>query len=367
MLQRLNRRRRRILMTVDAVGGVWQYALGLAAQLAEAGHTIIFAGLGPLPADGQRRQAEAVATVTWLQTPPDWMAAAEGELDGLPDELARLVRDHAADLVHLNAPAQAAGLSLPCPVVVVSHSCVVTWFRAVQGASPPAPWSWHKRRNRAGFRRADMAVAPSASHAAALTACYGDIQRLEVVHNAVAAFDCEAPRENDVFAAARWWDAGKNGQVLDAAAARTTWPILAAGPATGPNGDVFAFRHATSLGPLPHDETRRRMAAAGIFVSPSLYEPFGLAALEAAQAGTPLVLADIPTYREVWADAALFFPPRDASALADTLDCLARDAALRHSLGAAALRRAGRYTMAGQAAAMNAAYAEAAAIHAGSR
>lgn len=295
------------------------------------------------------------------------MATAESELDRLPDELARLARDHAADLVHLNAPAQAADLSLSCPVIVVSHSCVVTWFRAVQDTSPPPPWSWHERRNRAGFRRADMAVAPSASHAAALVACYGDLPRLEVVHNAIAVFDCALPRDNIVFAAGRWWDAGKNGQVLDAAAGRTTWPILAAGPVTGPNGEVFAFRHATSLDSLPHNETRRRMAGAGIFVSPSLYEPFGLAALEAAQAGTPLVLADIPTYREVWADAALFFPPRDACALADMLDRLARDAALRRSLGAAALLRAGRYTMAGQAAAMNAAYAEAAAIHAGSR
>ncbi len=50
-----------------------------------------------------------------------------------------------------------------------------------------------------------------------------------------------------------------------------------------------------------------------IFVSTSLYEPFGLAVLEAAQAGCPLVLSDIATFRELWDGAAIFFPPGDAS------------------------------------------------------
>lgn len=367
MLTRPDRPRRRILMTVDAVGGVWQYALGLAEQLAASGDTIILAGLGPVPTAEQRAHAERIATVAWLQTPPDWMATAESELDGLPDELARLVRDHAVDLAHLNAPAQAAGLALPCPVVVVSHSCMVTWFRAVQGIAPPDRWSWHESRNLAGFRNADMAIAPSASHAAALTACYGGLPRLRVVHNAVAAAACAAPRADVAFAAARWWDAGKNGQVLEAAARESGWPVLAAGPTAGPNGDAMDFRHVRSLGPLTHDETRRHMASSGIFVSPSLYEPFGLAALEAAHAGTPLVLADIPTYRELWPDAALFFPPRDVGALAATLNHLAENAAGRRVLGAAALRRAGHYTMARQAVAMNAAYDDAASIHAEGR
>jgi glycosyltransferase involved in cell wall biosynthesis len=106
------------------------------------------------------------------------------------------------------------------------------------------------------------------------------------------------------------------------------------------------------------------MAGSGIFVSPSLYEPFGLAALEAAAAGTPLVLADIPTYRELWSDAAVFFPPRDAGALAEAVNRLASSDDDRRRLGAAARRRAGRYSPARQSAAMLSAYDEAALIHA---
>ena len=44
---------------------------------------------------------------------------------------------------------------------------------------------------------------------------------------------------------------------------------------------------------------------AAIFARPARYEPFGLAILEAAQAGCALVLGDIPSLRELWADAAL--------------------------------------------------------------
>jgi glycosyltransferase involved in cell wall biosynthesis len=174
----------------------------------------------------------------------------------------------------------------------------------------------------------------------------------------------QVQRENTVFAAARWWDAGKNGNVLDAAASRITWPILAAGPTVGPNSDKIFFRHAISLGSISNAETRHLMARSGVFISPSLYEPFGLAVLEAAKTGTPLLLADIPTYRELWAGAALFFPPRDADALAEAINHLAGDIYSRRKLGTAALRRSRRYTLARQIAAIRSAHDEAASFYA---
>jgi glycosyltransferase involved in cell wall biosynthesis len=76
-----------------------------------------------------------------------------------------------------------------------------------------------------------------------------------------------------------------------------------------------------------------------------LYEPFGLAVLEAAQAGCALVLSDIPTFRELWDEAALFVPPSDARALGEALDTIIADPALRARLAAAATRRAARYTV----------------------
>ena len=331
----------RVLMTLDAVGGVWRYGMDLADGLARRGHRPIFAGFGPPPSPGQRAEAEALGVLDWCNAPLEWMVADAADLAAVPGIIAACARRHRADLLHLNMPGQAAGLDLALPVVVASHSCVRTWFAAVKGTGLPPGSEWQARLTRAGFDAADAVVAPSRSHADALTACYGPIPRLQVVHNASRAPAGRGPSQPVVAAAARWWDEGKDAATLDAAAARCDWPVRMAGPLTAADGVQVALNHAAALGPLPHDETLALVQGAGVFVSPSLYEPFGLAAVEAARAGVPLVLSDIPTYRELWEGAALFFPPRDAAALAAAVNRLARHPDLRARMGAAG-RAAGR-------------------------
>ena len=61
-------------------------------------------------------------------------------------------------------------------------------------------------------------------------------------------------------------------------------------------------------------------------------------AVEAAAAGAPVVLSDIP-YRETLGGAALFFPPGDVQALATELERLSRDEGLRRRAGSAARER----------------------------
>jgi alpha-1,3-rhamnosyl/mannosyltransferase len=88
------------------------------------------------------------------------------------------------------------------------------------------------------------------------------------------------------------------------------------------------------------DETLAGLCtAATAVVLPSLAEGFGLPAVEAAACGAPLALSDLEAHRETLGDAALFFPPTDADALAGTLERLDRDAALREDLGNRARRR----------------------------
>ncbi|MBZ9740837.1 glycosyltransferase family 4 protein [Mesorhizobium sp. ES1-6] len=360
MLRTLRPRKRRILMTVDAMGGVWRYALDLGRELVNGGDSIVFAGLGPQPSRQQAEEAQSFATLIWLNTPLDWMTRDAGDLDGLPRELRAPMRDHGIDLVHLNAPSQAVGLDATCPVIVVSHSCVTTWFHSVKGQALDSAWNWQKERNRRGFDRADAVIAPSRSHAALLETCYGSIAGLHVVGNAARPVPKAENRQPVVFAAARWWDEAKNVVAVDQAASLTQWPIFTAGSVHGPNGERATINRAVPLGALPYDEVRSLMARAGIFVSPSLYEPFGLAALEAAMSGTPLVLSDIPTYRELWDKAAVFFDARDAHDLAACLNHLSSDAEHRRELGQAALRRSRRYTLARQAAAMRDLYEKAA-------
>jgi glycosyltransferase involved in cell wall biosynthesis len=348
----------RVVMTLDAVGGVWRYALDLAAALRAQGVSTVFLGFGPGPSERQRREAEAVGALDWADAPLDWLANDQAALTPVPRAIAAAILRHGADLLHVNVPSQAAGLEVDVPVVATSHSCVATWFRAVKGTGLPPDWAWQGRITAEGLRQASVAVAPSRSHAAALVAAYGALPDLRVVHNAVAARESRVGEGSFAVASGRWWDEGKGGATLDAAAEHAGWPVRMLGALRGSNGQSFAPRHAAWAGELPHGEAMDLTSAAGAFVSPSLYEPFGLAVAEAAGLGLPLVLSDIPTFRELWDGAALFFPPRDDRALAGRLDALAADPAARARLGAAARSRAARFTPDAQARRMLDIYAD---------
>lgn len=334
----------RILMTLDAVGGVWRFAMELARPLRRLGVATLFCGLGPAPSAAQRAEAEALGELVWLDLPLDWMARDEAALGDVPRRIAALGEESGCALLHLNLPSQAAGMATDLPVVAMSHSCLPTWWEAMRGEPLPGRLSWQAGLNRAGFAKAGAVVAPSASHADALERVYGRLPRLEVVHNAIAAFIGRAEREPFVLAAGRWWDEGKNAATIDAAAASSPWPVRMAGALEHPEGGGIAPLHAEAHGPLPHASVMDLVRRAGVVVSASRYEPFGLSALEGARAGAPLILSAIPVYRELWRGAALYFDPRDPQALARRIAEYAADPSLRMAMGELALARSRRFT-----------------------
>ncbi|MEX2325056.1 MAG: glycosyltransferase family 4 protein [Nitriliruptoraceae bacterium] len=67
-------------------------------------------------------------------------------------------------------------------------------------------------------------------------------------------------------------------------------------------------------------ELKLLYAAADVVVAPSIYEPFGLVAVEAMASGTPVVVGDTGGLREIVADGSgLMFLPGDADELAAVL------------------------------------------------
>lgn len=88
------------------------------------------------------------------------------------------------------------------------------------------------------------------------------------------------------------------------------------------------------LGFLSPDDLAVLAAATDCAVVPSLYEPFGMVALECAAAGTPLVVADTGGLREFVSPGVtgLRFPPGNPAALADTVTRLLGDQVLSQRL-----------------------------------
>jgi glycosyltransferase involved in cell wall biosynthesis len=349
---------RRVLLTADTVGGVWQYATDLASGLVELGYEPIVATLGPRPTAAQRAGVAAGVELIEADLPLDWLAVGPSELTEAAEGVARLADRHRADVVQLNAPALAASVRFDQPVVVVAHSCVGTWWQAVRGGRIDSDLGWRAELTGEGLELADAAVAPSGAFGAMLQHCYGLDQALTVVRNGRRPLAHKPGEPQAVaFTAGRLWDEGKNVAVLDRAAGLTAVPIRAAGPLFGPNGSGVTLSNLETLGSLDADGIGGVLAGQPVFASAAVYEPFGLAVLEAAQAGCALVLSDIPTFRELWDGAARFVYPHDAVGFARAIEEIVGDPALRAQLGEAARVRAADYTVERMAAGMAALYA----------
>ncbi len=85
-------------------------------------------------------------------------------------------------------------------------------------------------------------------------------------------------------------------------------------------------------------------AAASVFVYPSLYEGFGLPALEAMACGTPVIVSNASSLPEVVGDAGAQVDPHRADDLAATLAEVLQSKAKREQMAAAGLTRAASFT-----------------------
>ncbi len=354
---------RRILMTVDAVGGVWRYSVDLAQALADAGTAVILAVLGPAPSDAQRAEVAAIPRVTLIDTgePLDWLTDDAVAVQHAGATIAALATVHRADLIHVNQPALAAALPGDLPLIVVAHGCVSTWWEAARPGTPLDPaFEWHRALAAQGLRRATRVVAPSESYARTVARTYGLREAPIAIHNGRAPTPVAPVRTRHIaFTAGRLWDEVKRTPLLDAAAGRLAAPLYAAGPTRAPHGASVPVEHLHLLGDLAPSGMAAMLATQPVFVSAASFEPFGLAVLEAAQAGCALILSDIDTFRELWDGAAVFVAGDDPAAWADAIAEVMGDATARTALGAAAADRGAHYTVQATADAMRALYADA--------
>lgn len=315
-----------MMLTTDAVGGVWRYTIDLARALPIPP---VVAVLGPSPSVAQRAEAAGFRLVdTGLSL--DWTAETPADLAAATAGLRALADRTGVSSVHLHAPALAGSDRWALPVVAVAHSCVATWWRAVRSGPLPPGLAWRADATGTGLRTADAVIAPTRAHADATRRVYGDTP-VTVVHNGAgpsltpsSSRSGEGRAAASVLTAGRLWDEAKNAAALNRAAPDLDAPIRAAGPTAGPDGASIDLPNLHRLGSLATDAMHRAYADATVFASLARYEPFGLSVLEAARAGLRLVLSDIPSFRELWDGVARFVPPGTdpvptlRAALADT-------------------------------------------------
>lgn len=333
-------------MTTDTVGGVWVYALELAQALTAHACEVALATLGGYLSPSQVREVARIPRLTLYESDfkLEWMNDPWADVDEAGVWLLALGQEVQPDVVHLNNYVHGA-LPWSAPVLMVGHSCVLSWWQAVKGEAAPAEWETYQRRVRQGLRCADLVVAPTQAMMAALERHYGPLPATQVIHNGRSAHRfIPGAKEPFVLAIGRLWDEAKNVQALDHVAPEISWPIFIAGQDEDPEGRQVRFQNVESLGRLDSEAVCRWLARAGIYALPARYEPFGLSVLEAALAGCALVLGDIPSLRELWEDAACFVPPDDAEALGDALRTLTTDGELRRRLALAARQRSRRFS-----------------------
>lgn len=354
-------RPRRVLMTADTIGGVWQYSLDLCRSLCAQGHEVVLAATGADPSEDQFEEANAIAGLEFHAIPYrlEWMSDPWADIQAAGTWLLDMARRTEPDVIHLNDYSQGV-LPWPAPVLMVGHSCVLSWWEAVQGEPAPPEWDYYRQRVGAGLRAADQVVAPTAAMLDCLEQTHGPLPRTRVIPNGRSAIPASGTPGDEpvVLAAGRLWDAGKNIQALTAIAPGLPWPVCVAGEHCHPDGGEAAHPNVRLLGRLDAGALATWMTQAPIYALPARYEPFGLSPLEAARCGCALVLGDIPSLREVWGDAALYVPPDDHEALAATLQRLIDDADLRERQAGMARSRAERYQPEAMASRYAAAYRE---------
>ena len=105
-------------------------------------------------------------------------------------------------------------------------------------------------------------------------------------------------------------------------------------------------RQVLILNGLTDQEVRCAYRLCSLFVFPSAYEGFGIPILEAMGAQCPLVLSDLPVFREITEGQSIYFPYDDAEAMADAIELGLTSSVERERIVAYGDKRVGDFSFA---------------------
>lgn len=341
---------------ISVFGGVQAHVTHLAGALRQRGHQVLVIS----PGDPARSSAWIKRVGGALKVPFNDSVAPIALRPAAVRRTRAAIAEFEPDLVHVHEPAVpwvslTAALKAPQPVVGTFHA----WSdrdTAYRLARPIAA--------RAAARlAARIAVSPAAAeyHAAALGIPEGDFR---IVPNGVdvTRFADATPipgiggESAPTLLFVGRLEERKGLEILIRAfpILKTTRPrlrllVVGDGPERDRCQNLLPGKLRSDvvfLGRVDDDDLARFYRSCDLFVAPAIGgESFGIVLLEAMAAGATVVASDIPGYRSVVHDKVdgCLVPPGDHKQLADTLDVLLANAALRRAMGKQARINAAAY------------------------
>jgi len=327
-------------------GGLGRHVHALAESQARAGHDVVV-----LTQYAQQRAPEEIVNgVRIIRVPPDapivplteehlltWVASFES---ALTRGVIALARHWNADVIHghdwmVAHTASAARDLMQAPLVMTMHATEAGrhqgWLpsdlsRAIHGIEWWATYQAQRVIVCSEHMRWEVDQLFATPRTKTIVIPNGvDLEAWRVSRHAIARVRATYGRPLVVYTGRLEWEKGVH-TLIDALAdlRKETWSAVIAGRGSKENdlrNEVRRRRLGQRIrfaGWLPELQVRHLVAAADCVVVPSIYEPFGMVALEAAAAGTPLVVAASGGLAEVVDDGTTgrVFEPGDARSLA---------------------------------------------------
>ncbi len=342
-----------VLVTGDTVSGSWTYVRELVTGLVTRGVHVTLVTFGDIPLPHQTAWMDTLFGLDYRPTAfrLEWMHEAEQDLHEASLLLASLIRELKPDVVHLNQFCY-GDLPVEVPRIITAHGDLISWSEAVEGYRPRATrWlQWYHDAVARGIRGAEVLVAPSTWMLDSVRRLYGRAAREEVVYpgrNPIF-FNPYVSKENSVLAVGRLTDAGKQVFLLTQhlhpvsvciVGAEQTVPVAQ----VAIRADVKVATEQANVairGPLTDAQLRALYSKSSIYAATPRYEPLGIPPLEAAFSRCAIVANDIPSFREIWGDTALYFRTNDAGSLAENIRQLSCDPEMCRAYGNMAYARA---------------------------
>ncbi|HEU0041915.1 MAG TPA: glycosyltransferase family 4 protein [Jiangellaceae bacterium] len=352
-------------------GGLGRHVHGLAEGLAAAGHNVVVVTQAG-PTTTNDTMTGGVRVVRVLPDPParsmtddflTWVLALNTALGRAGEAVARSFRPdvvHAHDWVSAHAGVGVAH-AIGAPLVATVHATEAGLWNG--WLSTPLSRARHDVEGWLAAEAARVIVCSAAMQVEVSAAFDLAADTLDVIPNAVDVATWRTSAEQQrvlrhrlgiaddapllVVAGRLEWE--KGGDVAIEALARVRRQhssarlVIAGAGSQEPAWRALARRRrvaraVTLCGHLDDRDLPALLATADVALVPSSYEPFGMVALEAAAAGTPVVAGDTGGLREVVEDGGtgLLVPPRDPAAIATATLRLLDDPELGARLLAAA-------------------------------